>query len=140
MNGEVKQVATFYDTDASAEKTPETFGNFCYDNETGIGVITAFENIVKQIEKIKDDIDGWNQCGTTLVSKYEAFSNFEEEISSIKQRMENSSNAMSERLTKILEDARDFVNYKMREDSSYIKDLELLNSTISKLGASTESN
>lgn len=123
----MKEVASYNQAEATAEKEPKVFQEFTYDNDSNGGVLNKFEEIKSKIQEIKGIIQQLGLDYDKLVEKYEAFTNYAETMKGIVNAMNQNADAIQSNYKGVVDTAKQAVEEHMKVDSSLMTDLDELN-------------
>ena len=121
------EVAYYDKSEAILDKTPKSFTNFTYDNQTNGGVLNKLSEIDKKIGQIKNDIQSLSNDYNILIRKYEKFSNYEEVMKKIVTTMSNNIDVINRSYNNVVKTATQAINEHMSTDSTLMSDLDQLN-------------
>lgn len=121
------EVAYYDEAEATLEKQPEVYTDFTYDNETDGGIITLFDETIKKVDALKEDVASLETQYGELKAKYDKFTNFNETMDGIIRRMNVSLDAMEGKVTNVITTAQNAVEDHMSTDATLMSDLEQLN-------------
>jgi methyl-accepting chemotaxis protein len=123
----MKEVASYNQAEATAEKEPKVFQEFTYDNDSNGGVLNKFEEINSKIQEIKGIIQDLGGNYNDLVNKYEAFTNYADTMKGIVNSMNQNADAIQTNYKGVVDTAKQAVEEHMKVDSSLMTDLDELN-------------
>jgi methyl-accepting chemotaxis protein len=123
----MKEVASYNQAEATAEKEPKVFQEFTYDNDSNGGVLNKFEEINSKIQEIKGIIQDLGGNYNDLVNKYEAFTNYADTMKGIVNSMNQNADAIQSNYKGVVDTAKQAVDEHMKVDSSLMTDLDELN-------------
>ena len=123
----MKEVASYNQSEATAEKEPKVFNEFTYDNDSNGGVLNKFEEIKSKIQEIKGIIQDLGGNYNDLVNKYEAFTNYADTMKGIVTAMNANADAIQTNYKGVVDTAKQAVEEHMKVDSSLMTDLDELN-------------
>ena len=121
------EVAYYDKGEAGLEKVPKTFQNFTYDNQTDGGILNLLNEVNTKIGQIEGDIQNLQNNYSTLIAKYEKFSNYDQTMKRITQTMTNNIAAIKKSYNNVVKTATQAINEHMSTDSSLMGDLDQLN-------------
>ena len=120
-------VVTWNDSEAVLVKEPSAFKDFTYDNETDTGILQKLDEVKQISARIKMDIREIQSNYNYLVSKYDAFSDYEETMDVNINRLDASAESFDEAFVQLISVLQDQLLEHMKEDSSLIDDIDGLN-------------
>jgi len=128
MNG--KTVASFDQTEASMDKTPQTFENFIYDNSTGGGILSAFDEVNQLIQTVKGDVEELHQKYNQLMGLYDEFTGYNDTMNGIIKTMSGNVSSIENNFKTIVSTAQQAVETHMGVDKGLMDDLGQLNNML----------
>ena len=121
------KVASYDQSESSMEKTPKTYNEFIYDNETNSGILALFEDVSTQIGKVKSDIDNLHQKYDKLMNMYEEFTQFDTNMNNIIKTMSGNVSNIDKSFKSILNTCQQAISEAMENDKTLIDDLDGIN-------------
>ncbi len=125
------EVAYFDESEAKMEKTPQTFNNFIYDNQTDGGCLNKLDETAKKINAVRGNIDALHARYRELMAIYDKFTRYDETMEKIIRTMTTQIEAAEKHFNNIVSTAQQAINEHMTTDTTLMSDLEQLNSLLS---------
>ncbi|MCR5224001.1 MAG: hypothetical protein K6C11_02525 [Bacilli bacterium] len=132
-----KNVATYDQSEAVAEKEPTVFQNFIYDNKENGGVLNKFTEIDSKITEVKGFINELSGNYKTMVEKYDAFTNLSEQMDAIISTMNSRADNVAKYFNNIITTAEQAVEEHAKTDKNLMDDLDVLQGMLAT-GVGTE--
>ena len=124
------KVASYDTSEASLEKTPKTYEEFMYDNETGGGVLALFDDASTLIGQVKKDISELHHQYKVLMGLYDEFYYFNGNMNRIIETMNNNVTEIEGSFKNILTTCQQAVGEVMGQDKTLMDDLDGINSLL----------
>ena len=127
MSTGIQEVCYWDNTEAKAEKKAKEFQNFQYTSAS----IESFNQISKQIEKIKGDIQNIKSNYNTFKTKFDEFTGFNDEMDKNASSLESHFETTKKYFDKCIGSAVTALTEQVKKDQSFQSDLDKLNSIMS---------
>ena len=121
------EVAYYDEAEAKAEKTPQVYQEFAYDNASDGGILALFDEAQEKINTIREDVEGLHTTYSQLKELYDEFTNFNDNMDNIIKAMNGRVDTIQKFFTNVVDTARQAVESHQKEDESLMADLEQLN-------------
>ena len=128
-------VASFDQTEANLDKTPQSFENFIYDNASGGGILASFDEVNQLIQTIKGDIDDLHSKYNQLMNMYDTFTDYNDTMNGIIKTMSGNVASIENNFKNIVSTAQQTVQEHMDVDKTLMADLGELNNMLKSAGA-----
>jgi len=128
--GILYNVANVDKSESSMEKSPKAYHEFMYDNDSGAGILSLFDDVNQLIKTIKSDIEDLNADYNKLKQLYDEFTDFDQAMNSIINTMKYRIEYVENAFLNIVSTARQTVMDQMKEDSTLMSDLESINAML----------
>lgn len=122
----MEEVATYYQSEAAAEKEPKSFNDFLYDNEKDGGALNKFAEINSKIVEVKSAIEELNEKYKKMVGDYEYFTNLEDQMNSIINSMNQRAENVAKYFENIVTTCKQVIEEHVKTDANLIDDLEFI--------------
>ena len=124
-------VASFDQSEASYEKTPQSFENFVYDNVSGGGCLASMDDAKNLIRQVKGDIDELHSKYRQLMNMYQEFTDYNDTMNGIIKTMSGNVSEIEKNFYNIVSTAQQTIQDHMKDDKSLMEDLAKLNDMLS---------
>ena len=129
----VYEVASYDEVEAKSEKVAAVYNEFCYDDESGGGILECFEEIRKKLNDISEDIREVTTSYKKLEDMYDMFTNFDSVMEDIIAQMHSSHTNMRIQFDNMLRFAQRTVLEVTRSDEQYMNQLHNINDYFNKI-------
>ena len=125
-----EQVAHYDEAEFKLDKTPQTFNDFTYDEQTDGGVSAVFDEIKKKIKDLDSDIKDLSSKYKEAVKKYDKFSNFEDLMNSVVIQMSMYNQFLTNSSDTLVAYAEQAVQAAKQQDETFMGNLGNVTSAI----------